>query len=141
MARWPTVRDVENPSAPGLDGLLHDSGHRRDVVSRGLLVAGAALAHRVAADRAVRDLRADVDRERPLLERVEVLGEGLPLQLMPSASAVPGMSSTPSISSISHCSRPGATGAKPTPQLPPTTVVTPCRHDGSSSGSQVACPS
>ena len=53
---------------------------------------------------------------------------------MPSASAVPGMSSTPSISWISHCSLPGRTGAKPTPQLPITTVVTPCQHDGLSSG-------
>ena len=57
---------------------------------------------------------------------------------MPSASAVPGMSSTPSISSISHCSRPGRTGANPTPQLPSTTVVTPCQHDGVRCGSQVA---
>ena len=40
---------------------------------------------------------------------------------MPSVSAVPGMSSTPSISSISHFSVPGRTGAKPTPQLPVTT--------------------
>ena len=57
---------------------------------------------------------------------------------MPSVSAVPGMSSTPSISEISQGSEPGLTGAKPTPQLPITRVVTPCRVDGSSSGSQVA---
>ncbi len=63
----------------GLDGLLDDSGHRRDVVGGGLFVAGAALAHRVAAHRAVRDLRADIDGERPLLDGVEVLGEALPL--------------------------------------------------------------
>ena len=48
----------------------------------------------------------------------------------PSCSAVPGMSSTPSISSISQSWRSGRTGAKPTPQLPITTVVTPCQHDG-----------
>ena len=49
---------------------------------------------------------------------------------MPSVSAVPGMSSTPSISWIEPVLRPGRTGAKPTPQLPMTTVVTPCQHDG-----------
>lgn len=58
-------------------------------------------------------------------------------QVMPSASALPGMSSTPSISSMSHCSRPGRTGAKPTPQLPLTTVVTPCRLDGANVSSQL----
>ena len=51
------------------------------------------------------------------------------------------MSSTPSISWMSHSSLPGRTGAKPTPQLPVTTVVTPCEADGSSWESQVACPS
>ncbi len=62
-------------------------------------------------------------------------------QRMPSASAVPGMSSTPSMSPISHSWRSGAAGAKPTPQLPISTVVTPCQDDGVSRGSQVACPS
>ncbi len=60
---------------------------------------------------------------------------------MPSARAVPGMSSTPSISWINQSSAPGRTGAKPTPQLPMTTVVTPCQQDGVSSGSQVTWPS
>ena len=60
---------------------------------------------------------------------------------MPSWSAVPGMSSTASISSIRKSSLPGRTGAKPTPQLPITTVVTPCQLDGASIGSQVAWPS
>ena len=63
------------------------------------------------------------------------------LQSMPSVSAVPGMSSTPSMRLISHFSSPGRTGANPTPQLPATTVVTPCPDDGSSSGSHVAWPS
>ncbi|CNK44319.1 Uncharacterised protein [Mycobacterium tuberculosis] len=60
---------------------------------------------------------------------------------MPSVSAVPGMSSTPSINSINHSSVPGRTGAKPTPQLPVTTVVTPWPLDGSSKLSQLTCPS
>ena len=48
----------------------------------------------------------------------------------PSCSTVPGMSSTPSISSISRSWSAGRTGANPTPQLPLTTVVTPCHDDG-----------
>ena len=51
------------------------------------------------------------------------------------------MSSTPSIRPISQSWRSGCTGAKPTPQLPITTVVTPCQPDGVSSGSHVTWPS
>jgi hypothetical protein len=61
--------------------------------------------------------------------------------LMPSWSAVPGMSSTPSMSPISHSRFSGATGAKPTPQLPSTRVVTPCQLLGERVGSQVTWPS
>ena len=62
-------------------------------------------------------------------------------QRMPSASAAPGMSSTPSISLISSPSPPCRTGAKPTPQLPITTVVTPWWMLGEKVSSQVAWPS
>ncbi len=60
---------------------------------------------------------------------------------MPSTNAVPGMSSTPSISPMSQSWRSGAAGANPTPQLPMTSVVTPCHDDGASTGSHVAWPS
>src|SRR6476646_7967428 len=60
---------------------------------------------------------------------------------MPSDSALPGMSSTPSISPMSQSWRVGDAGAKPTPQFPSTAVVTPCQHDGVRCGSQVAWPS
>ena len=60
---------------------------------------------------------------------------------MPADSAAPGMSSTPSIRPMSQSCLSGCTGAKPTPQLPITTVVTPCQHVGVSSGSQVTWPS
>ena len=59
-------------------------------------------------------------------------------QVMPSAIAEPGMSSTPSMSSMSQSWRSGAAGANPTPQLPMTTVVTPCHDDGVRYGSQLA---
>ncbi len=60
---------------------------------------------------------------------------------MPAERAVPGMSSTPSMRPMSHSWRLGATGAKPTPQFPITTVVTPCQQEGVSSGSHVIWPS
>lgn len=49
---------------------------------------------------------------------------------MPSDSTAPGMSSTPSITEISQSRLSGLTGAKPMPQLPMTTVVTPCAVEG-----------
>ena len=60
---------------------------------------------------------------------------------IPSASAVPGMSSTPSMRPMSQSWRSGWAGANPTPQLPMTSVVTPCHDDGASSESQVTWPS
>src|SRR5690242_2699211 len=51
------------------------------------------------------------------------------------------MSSTPSIKPMSQSCLSGLAGAKPTPQLPITIVVTPCQHVGVSIGSQVTCPS
>jgi len=51
------------------------------------------------------------------------------------------MSSIASMSSIRKSRLSAFTGAKPTPQLPMTTVVTPCQLDGVISGSQVAWPS
>ena len=50
----------------------------------------------------------------------------------------PGMSSTPSISSTSLSRSAGLQGAKPTPQLPITAVVTPCHEDGAIRLSQTA---
>ena len=50
----------------------------------------------------------------------------------------PGISSTPSISSMSFCRSAGLQGAKPTPQLPMTTVVTPWSDEGAISESQTA---
>jgi hypothetical protein len=46
-----------------------------------------------------------------------------------------------SINTTRKSSPPGLTGAKPTPQLPEMTVVTPCWLDGVSSGSHETWPS
>jgi hypothetical protein len=62
-------------------------------------------------------------------------------QWIASRSDAPGMPSTPSMSPMSQSCRSGAAGANPTPQLPITTVVTPCQIDGVSNGSHVTWPS
>ncbi len=124
----------------GPQRLLGELRHLRDLVGVGLALVGT-LAHHVGAQRGVRHLGGDVDGAGRLVERVEVLGKLSQSQSMPSWSAVPGMSSTPSMSSIRKSSPPGRTGANPTPQLPITTVVTPCQLEGVMSGSQVTWPS
>src|SRR5690349_17856679 len=48
------------------------------------------------------------------------------------------MSSTPSIAFARKGRCSGRTGAKPTPQLPITAVVTPCQHDEPSCSSHIA---
>ncbi len=84
LARDRAVRDRarrgEAERARG-DALLHDRGHLRDVVRRGRRVVRAALAHHVCAHGAVRHLCAEVHAEAAPLERVEILGEALPLPL------------------------------------------------------------
>jgi hypothetical protein len=50
-------------------------------------------------------------------------------------------SSTPSMTRISMSRSSLRQGAKPTPQLPMTTVVTPCDEEGESRSDQIACPS
>ena len=65
----------------GLHALLDDRRHLLDVFGVGFLILRAAVAHHIGADRAVRDLRADVDGHRQGLEEVEVFGEGLPAPL------------------------------------------------------------
>ena len=54
---------------------------------------------------------------------------------MPADMAIAGISSTASIRSISQSRSLGCTGAKPTPQLPITTVVTPFQQEGVRNGS------
>src|SRR5262249_40858750 len=50
-----------------------------DVVGPRRLEANGAVAHDPDAQWVVRDLRGDVDRTRPALQRVEEIGKGLPL--------------------------------------------------------------
>ena len=73
-----TGREAERA---GFDAFAHDARHRLDVFRRRRLVLGAPLPHHVPAHRAVRHLRADVEQLRQPVDRVEVLGERLPLPL------------------------------------------------------------
>ena len=122
-----------------LDRLADVACHLSDVVGRGVLVVGAALTHHVDAQRGVRQEGGDVHRVLAPAERVEVLGEGLPLPLDPLVQRRAG----DVLDALHQLDEPrllarAAPGAKPTPQLPATTVVTPWEADGSSTGSQVA---
>jgi len=65
----------------GLEALLHELRHLLDVFGGGLLVLRPSLAHHVRADRTVGDLGGDVDGAGHLLQRVEILGEALPVPL------------------------------------------------------------
>ncbi len=72
------VREVEKPDGAGLDGFLDDVGHRGEVVGGGIFVLLAALAHGIEPDRAVGDLRTDIERVLAAVDVVEVFGKGLP---------------------------------------------------------------
>jgi hypothetical protein len=63
------------------------------------------------------------------------------VQGRPSVMTTPGMSSTPAITSTSTSWSSWRQGAKPTPQLPITTVVTPCADEGVRRSDQMDCPS
>jgi hypothetical protein len=59
----------------------------------------------------------------------------------PASRTLRGISSTFSMISMSQDRASGRTGAKPTPQLPITSDVTPCQAEGASTGSHIACAS
>ena len=110
------------------------------VVGRGL-VRRAAFTHHERAHRAVRDLRGDVEGARDLVEGVEILAHGFPVPL----DGFPQRRAGDALHAFHESDQPvvtvGGGGGKPTPQLPITTVVTPCQIDGLRSGSHVAWPS
>ncbi len=127
----------------GIERLGDDAAHRVEVVGGRVFVQPAALAHRVEANRAVGDLGADV--ERVLATRRCSRGSRRTSPTAPSpcprGARRPGCPRRlPSARSVS-ARDPGATGAKPTPQLPITTVVTPLCDDGAICESQLIWPS
>ena len=140
--RWIRVREVENPSAPA-------ASDSRTCAAIAAMSSGVATESSSAPRAPITQTRSApcgtcaptsiASGVRASASRYS--GKVSHCQRMPSESAAPGMSSTPSISPISQSRSCGRTGAKPTPQLPITTVVTPCHDEGVSQGSQVAWPS
>ena len=120
----------------GAQRRFDDVGHLRDLVGRRFLVG--AITEHVRAHGGVRHLRGDVHHARRGVERVEVLGERLPVPLDALVQRGAGDVFDAFHQLDEETSRhPGRTGANPTPQLPITTVVTPCQLDGVTSGSHV----
>ena len=115
---------------------------RRCISLRSALVAGRDLAASRPIDvdhqRGGRHVLQHVHAERGAVEAVEVLGDGLPVPLGQEAFAhgVEGMASVRTIVSIERSRKSGLQGAKPKPQLPSTTEVTPCQPEIVHHGSQ-----
>ena len=139
IARCTIVREVEKPSAPAAIASRTIAAIARDVLRRRRLVLRAALAHHVGAHRAVRR-PACRRRARAACARAR---RGTRGSVSHSQRDALGERGARDVLDALHepdqevAAAPGRTGAKPTPQLPITTVVTPCQHDGVSSGSQV----
>ena len=62
-------------------------------------------------------------------------------QGMPSCIDLSGIASVRTMVSIARSRESGCTGAKPNPQFPMTTLVTPCHPDNEQYGSQKSCAS
>ena len=145
VVRWLSVRPVEKPAAPASSA----SASRRCIAAMSSAVA-ASWARARSPITAMRSgscgtctRKSRVCGRRPSASRYS--GKERQSKRTPSASATPGMSSTPSIKDIRPSTArrlsPGASGAKPTPQLPNSTVVTPWCTLGLKVSSQLACPS
>ena len=63
----------------GVHAFLDEGAHRRHVLGRRRLARDAALAHHEDAHRRVRHLRREVDVAAPRRQRVEIIGEALPV--------------------------------------------------------------
>ena len=135
------VRLVLKPRAPASSASAGEPGHLAELVGGDVVVVGP-LAEDERPQGDVGHLGGDVhDARHRSRGRRGTRRSVSHDQSMPSCSAVPGMSSTASISSMRKSWPPVRTGANPTPQLPITTVVAPCQLDGARLGSHVAWPS
>ena len=66
------------PERAGLDALLHDRRHFRDIARHRRLSVGAAHSHHIDAHRRVRHLRREIDVGVALADEVEIFRKGLP---------------------------------------------------------------
>ena len=128
-SRGARLREVVNPIAPAAQRVVELARHQREVVvGRGLVER--ALAHRPRAQRRVPDVGRVVDRLRQPVDGVEVLGERLPAPL--DAGRERARVDVLGALEVAHHERARVvrrTGASVKPQLPITTVVTPCQHE------------
>ncbi len=67
------------PECAGADPFRRDAAHLRDLLGRRGLAICTALSHHEQAQRPVAHLRGEVDVVRTALERVEVVGDALPV--------------------------------------------------------------
>ena len=130
LVRWFIVRDVVKPSAPASIAPRAS----RAIASMSSVVAASRRAPRspMTCSRSApcgTCTATSTSNGRPSSASTNS-GNDCHDHVSPSCSTVPGMSSTPSMSSMSRSWSAGRTGANPTPQLPTTTVVTPCHDDG-----------
>ena len=138
MRRRPRGREAQRA---GLQRLVDRMRHMAQIVLAGPLVE-RALAHRVHAQRRVADIHAVIDPLRQTLDGRQVFGEGLPgpVDARPS-SPRSGCPRPRSGSARTILGPAGLHGASAKPQLPITTLVTPCQHEQLPSGSQATCAS
>ena len=69
--------------SPCAQAFLHQPRHFGDVGFGWLLIIRAALSHDKGAQRAVRNLRADIDGARQAFERIEIIGKAFPIPFHP----------------------------------------------------------
>ena len=140
-ALWAIVRLVEKPTAPAsrASRTMRAISRRSSSVAFSLRAPRSPITYPRTAPCGTYAATSTEYFRRSIASRYS--GKLSHSQVMPSCSAVPGISSTPSMSCTSQASLPFCTGAKPTPQFPTTTVVTPLLLDGSRTASQLTWPS
>ena len=119
------------PQRTRLDALRRNARHGRGISIGRRLSLHATLAHHEYPHRRMRNLRRDIEVDTAGLPAHRGNpGNDCQFHGSPSVSTGSGISSTPSISRTSMSRSSGRHGAKPTPQLPISVVVTPCHDDG-----------
>ena len=98
-------------------------------------------AHHPDQQRRQRNVRQQVDRLRRALEAVEELGEGHPIPRHAGLHRIERDRLVARHRQHRALAQLGCTGAKPKPQLPITTDVTPCQPESEQYGSQKTCAS
>ena len=139
--RWNSEREVEKPSAPASS----PSSTSFAIAAMSAAVAGSRSTPRRPMTKtrsgACGTCVAKSMSQRFCASASRYSGKLSQFHGTPSRITISGMSSTPSMTLISVSRSSDRQGAKPTPQLPITTVVTPWPEEGEKRSSQVAWPS